>query len=46
MIGFFLQHSGVRGVFGFIAGSMALVVFVIGGFGPKTRGLALESISH
>jgi MFS transporter, putative metabolite:H+ symporter len=46
MIGFFLQHSGVRGVFGFIAGSMALVVFVIGAFGPKTRGLALESISH
>jgi len=46
MIGLFLQHSGVRGVFAFIAGSMMLIVFVIGGFGPKTRGLALESISH
>lgn len=46
MIGFFLQHSGVRGVFAFIAGSMLLIVFVIGAFGPRTRGLALESISH
>jgi len=44
MIGFFLQHSGVRGVFAFIAGSMLLIVFVIGAFGPRTRGLALESI--
>ena len=46
MIGFFLQHSGVRGVFAFIAGSMLLIVIAIGGFGPRTRGLSLESISH
>ena len=46
MIGFFLQHSGVRGVFAFIAASMVVVVLAIGGFGPRTRGLALESISH
>jgi hypothetical protein len=25
---------------------MAIVVVSIGGFGPKTRGLALEAISH
>jgi len=46
LIGFFLQHSGVRGVFAFIAGSMLVIVFAIGTFGPRTRGLALESISH
>jgi len=46
MIGFFLQHSGVEGVFAFIGGSMLLIVAVIGAFGPRTRGLALESISH
>ena len=46
MIGFLLQYSGVRGVFAFIAGSMLVIVLAIGGFGPRTRGLALESISH
>ena len=46
MIGFLLQYAGVQGVFAFIAGAMVLIVFVIGAFGPKTRGLALESISH
>jgi len=46
MIGFFLQHFGVGGVFAFIAASMVLIVLVIGSFGPPTRGLALESISH
>jgi putative MFS transporter len=45
-IGFFLQHFGVRGVFAFIAAAMLTVVLSIGIFGPKTRGLALESISH
>jgi putative MFS transporter len=46
MIGFFLQHYGVGGVFAFIAASMFVVVLSIGIFGPRTRGLALESISH
>jgi MFS transporter, putative metabolite:H+ symporter len=46
MIGFFLQHSGVKGVFTFIAGSMLVIVVAIGSFGPRTRGLALEAISH
>jgi putative MFS transporter len=46
MIGFFLQHFGVRGVFAFVAVAMLTVVLAIGIFGPRTRGLALESISH
>jgi MFS transporter, putative metabolite:H+ symporter len=46
MIGFFLQHYGVSGVFAFIAASMLVVVLTIAIFGPRTRGLALESISH
>ena len=46
MIGFFLRGFGVRGVFTFIAASMLAVVLSIGIFGPRTRGLALETISH
>jgi putative MFS transporter len=46
MIGFFLQRFGVGGVFALIAGAMLAVVLAIGIFGPRTRGLALESISH
>jgi putative MFS transporter len=46
MIGFFLHHYGVGGVFAFIAASMLVVVLAIGSFGPRTRGLALETISH
>jgi MFS transporter, putative metabolite:H+ symporter len=45
MIGFFLQHYGVRGVFALIAAAMLTVVLAIGIFGPRTRGLALDSIS-
>jgi MFS transporter, putative metabolite:H+ symporter len=45
MIGFFLHHFGVSGVFAFIAASMLVVVLSIGIFGPRTRGLALEAIS-
>jgi MFS transporter, putative metabolite:H+ symporter len=45
MIGFFLQRFGVGGVFAFIAASMSVIVLAIGIFGPRTRGLALESIS-
>jgi len=33
-------------VFGFIAFAMLIVVVSIGGFGPNTRGLALERIAH
>jgi len=46
MIGFFLRDFGVGGVFAFIAASMLVVVLSIGVFGPRTRGLALEVISH
>lgn len=46
MIGFFLRDFGVAGVFAFIAVSMLAVVLSIGIFGPRTRGLALETISH
>jgi putative MFS transporter len=46
LIAFFLQNFGTAGVFGFIAGSMMMVVLSIGVFGPATRGLALEEISH
>jgi MFS transporter, putative metabolite:H+ symporter len=46
MIGFFLKYFGVNGVFAFIAASMVVVVVVIGTFGPRTRGLALESIAR
>ena len=46
MIGFFLGRFGVGGVFAFIAASMLAIVLAIGIFGPRTRGLALESISH
>ncbi len=44
-IAFILERFGVPGVFVFIAGSMAIVVFVIGCFGPRTNQLSLETIS-
>src|SRR5215472_1091127 len=46
MIGFFLRDFGVPGVFTFIAVSMLAVMLSIGIFGPRTRGLSLEVISH
>jgi putative MFS transporter len=46
LIGFFLRDFGVVGVFTFIAASMLVVMLSIGIWGPKTRGLALEDISH
>ena len=46
IIAFFLQNYGTGGVFGFICAAMLVVVISIGGFGPRTRGLALEEISH
>jgi putative MFS transporter len=44
-ISFVLDHFGVPGVFTFIAGCMAVVMLSIGLFGPRTSGLALETIS-
>jgi putative MFS transporter len=46
IIAFFLQNYGSTGVFLFISAAMLVVVISIGGFGPRTRGLALEEISH
>jgi putative MFS transporter len=46
LIAYFLREAGVRGVFAFIAAAMAVVVFVISVFGPRTKGRALEEISH
>ncbi len=44
-VAFFLTVGGVTAVFGFIAFAMLVVVVSIGAFGPRTRGLALETIS-
>ena len=46
MIAFLLQRAGAVGVFAFIGAAMLGVVVSIGVFGPRTRGLALEEISH
>jgi putative MFS transporter len=46
IIGFFLQQGGVTGVFALIAFAMLMVVLSIGLFGPRTRDLQLEQISH
>lgn len=45
MIAFCLRDFGVNGVFALIAGSMAVVVFVISVFGPRTKGRQLEAVS-
>lgn len=41
-----LRGFGSAGVFIFIAGCMVVVALVIGLFGPRTRDLPLEQISH
>lgn len=46
LIGFFLDHFGTPGVLAFIVSSMLIVMITIGGFGPRTRNLALENIAH
>ncbi len=46
LIAYFLQHFGAPGVFAFIGAAMLVVILSIGLFGPRTRGLALEQISH
>jgi MFS transporter, putative metabolite:H+ symporter len=45
-VAWLLHFGGVIAVFGFIAFAMLIVVISIGGFGPRTRGLALEAISR
>ncbi len=46
LIGFFLQAGGAKGVALFIGAAMAVMTVTIGGFGPKTKNLGLEEISH
>jgi MFS transporter, putative metabolite:H+ symporter len=47
IIGWFFAHfSGTTGVFSLIAFAMLMVVLSIGIFGPPTRNLELEKISH
>ncbi|WP_440814012.1 MFS transporter [Pseudomonas syringae] len=46
LIGVFLEHFGTPGVLAFIVSSMLIVIIVIGRFGPRTRNLALEQITH
>ena len=46
MVAAMLKNFGVNGVFVFIALAMAIVIGVIGSFGPRTTKLALEQISH
>jgi MFS transporter, putative metabolite:H+ symporter len=46
VVAYLLTLGGVNAVFIFIAFAMLMVVVSIGGFGPRTRGLALETISN
>jgi MFS transporter, putative metabolite:H+ symporter len=46
MIAFFLREFGALGVFVFISASMAIVMFSIGVYGPRTRGRSLEEIAY
>lgn len=46
LIGFFLREGGTTGVALFIGAAMLIMVVTVGGFGPRTRHLALEEISH
>jgi MFS transporter, putative metabolite:H+ symporter len=46
IISWFLQTAGTKGVFGLIAFAMLMVVLSIGIWGPRTRELELEQISH
>jgi putative MFS transporter len=45
-VAFLINLGGVTAVFEFIAFAMLIVVISIGGFGPRTLGLALERISN
>ena len=46
LIGFFLRQGGTMAVALFIGAAMAVMVLVIGLFGPRTLNRRLEEISH
>jgi putative MFS transporter len=46
LIGFFLRAGGAAGVALFIGGAMVVMMVTIGGFGPRTRQMALEEIAR
>jgi MFS transporter, putative metabolite:H+ symporter len=46
LIGFFLRAGGTAGVALFIGGAMLVMMVTIGGFGPRTRRMALEEIAR
>jgi putative MFS transporter len=46
LIGFFLREGGATAVALFIGAAMVVMTITIGGFGPRTRHLALEEISR
>jgi len=46
LIGFFLREGGTPAVALFIGAAMVVMILVIGGFGPRTKDLALEDISR
>jgi putative MFS transporter len=46
IIAYLLRDFGVIGVFVGISVAMLICMVAIGGFGPKTRGMRLEEISH
>jgi MFS transporter, putative metabolite:H+ symporter len=46
IISLMLKEFGVVGAFSLIAGAMVVVMVTIGIFGPRTKGVSLESISH
>jgi putative MFS transporter len=46
IIAFLLRDFGVIGVFIGISAAMLICMVAIGAFGPKTRGMRLEEISH
>ena len=46
VIAFVLEHSGVTGVFVFIAAAMLVALLAVALMGPRTRNLALEQISN
>ncbi|MEO8746836.1 MAG: MFS transporter [Rhodanobacter sp.] len=45
-IGYFLNTGGVPAVAIFIAVAMLVAIMVIGGFGPRTKGVSLEEINR
>jgi putative MFS transporter len=46
MIAFFLENSGTKRVFAFIAAGILMVILSVGVFGPRTNDLSVEEISH